>query len=147
MSAAELPCDDILDTPPEPNGTHVPERIEGSLAFERVSFRYGMNEPLLLDDVSFRVEAGERLAIAGASGTGKSTILKLAMGLLRPVSGRVLLDGRELREYDLEALRPSIGMVHDRTVISIVPDAPLETSPARLVTQEPPAAIGLGEVG
>jgi ABC-type bacteriocin/lantibiotic exporter with double-glycine peptidase domain len=103
--------DDILDMPPEHTSTFVPKQIEGSLVFENVSFRYGPKAPLLLDNVSFRVEAGERVAIAGASGVGKSTILKLVLGFIQPVSGRILLDGRDLREYNLDALRSSIGTV------------------------------------
>lgn len=103
--------DDVFDTASEPNGTYVPERIDGAIAFEDVSFRYPGHGPLLLDRVSFRLEPGARIAIAGASGAGKSTILKLVLGLLQPTSGRILLDGRDLRDYDLGAVRASVGAV------------------------------------
>ena len=103
--------DDVLDTAPEPGGTFVPDDIEGSITFENVSFRYGRRGPMLLDDVSFHVDAGERVAIAGASGAGKSTILRLVLGFIQPVSGTIRLDGRDLREYNLDALRSSIGTV------------------------------------
>lgn len=103
--------DDIFDTASEPTGTFVPDRIEGAITFENVSFRYGSKGPLLLDAVSFHVDACERVAIAGRSGAGKSTILKLILGFVRPTSGRILIDGRDVHEYDLDALRSSVGTV------------------------------------
>ncbi|HSO34500.1 MAG TPA: peptidase domain-containing ABC transporter [Labilithrix sp.] len=103
--------DDVFDTTPERSGTFVPDQIEGAITFEEVSFRYPGKGPLLLDRVSFRLEAGERVAIAGVSGAGKSTIIKLVLGFLQPTSGRILLDGRDLRDYDLDALRSSVGTV------------------------------------
>ena len=103
--------DDVLDTAPEPGGTFIPDDIEGAITFENVSFRYGRSGPMLLDDVSFHVDAGERVAIAGASGAGKSTILRLVLGFIQPISGTIRLDGRDLREYNLDALRSSIGTV------------------------------------
>ena len=103
--------DDVLDTAPEPGGTFFPDNIDGAITFENVSFRYGRSGPMLLDDVSFHVDAGERIAIAGASGAGKSTILRLILGFIQPISGTIWLDGRDLREYNLDALRSSIGTV------------------------------------
>jgi ATP-binding cassette, subfamily B, bacterial len=103
--------DDILDAEPEPCGTFVPTRLEGAIRFEEVSFDYGPGSPCLLDRVSFEIAAGERVAITGPSGAGKSTILKLILGLVQPTSGTIRIDGRDLREYDLGALRRSIGAV------------------------------------
>jgi len=103
--------DDVLDSAPEKAGSYVPQQIEGAIQFENVSFRYSRKSPLLLDNVSFRVDAGERIAIAGPSGAGKSTVVKLLLGFIQPTSGRILLDGRDLREYNLDALRSSIGTV------------------------------------
>jgi ATP-binding cassette, subfamily B, bacterial len=102
--------DDVFEHPPEPTGAYVPPRVEGAVTFEAVSFRYE-GGPLILDRVSFHVDAGERLAILGPSGAGKSTILKLAMGLLEPLEGRVLVDGRDVRDYDVGALRARVGLV------------------------------------
>src|SRR6185369_2031664 len=82
--------DDVLDTTPEPHGELAPERLEGRITFENVSFRYGPKSPLILDSVSFDVSPKERVAIIGRSGSGKSTILKLVLGVLRPNEGRVL---------------------------------------------------------
>ena len=103
--------DDVLGTEPEASGSYVPERLEGAISFENVSFRYGTKGPLLLDRVSFVVKPGERVAIAGPSGAGKSTILKLVLGFVSPLSGIIRVDGRDIREYDIEALRSSIGTV------------------------------------
>ncbi len=103
--------DDVLDTAKEARGAIAPDRIEGAITFEKVSFRYGPKSPLILDDVSFHVAPGERVAVVGCSGSGKSTILKLVLGMLSPTSGRVLIDGRPVTEYDTVALRRRIGTV------------------------------------
>jgi ATP-binding cassette subfamily C protein len=66
---------------------------------------------MILDDVSFHVAPGEHVAIVGASGAGKSTILRLVLGLVTPTSGRVLIDGRPVAEHDLGALRAAVGTV------------------------------------
>jgi len=103
--------DDVLDTTPEPHGELAPERIEGRITFENVSFRYGPKSPVILDSVSFDVRPKERVAIVGRSGSGKSTILKLVLGVLRPTAGRVFVDGRDVSEYEPGALRRRIGTV------------------------------------
>jgi ABC-type bacteriocin/lantibiotic exporter with double-glycine peptidase domain len=132
--------DDIFDTAPEPSGSFVPDQIEGAITFEDVSFRYGGKGPLLLDHVSFQVGAGERVAIAGVSGAGKSTIMKLLLGFIQPTSGRVLLDGRDLKEYNLDALRSSVGTVlaggtfFDESLFDNVTLGALEATPADVRT-------------
>lgn len=103
--------DDVLDTSPEKRGELAPERFEGAITFENVSFRYGPKSPLILDGVSFHVAPGERVAVVGRSGSGKSTILKLVLGMLNPTTGRVLVDGQEVSSYDLSALRRRLGSV------------------------------------
>ncbi len=103
--------DDVFETAPEPTGTWAPERVFGAITFENVSFRYGTKGPMLLDDVSFHIAPGERVAFVGASGVGKSTILKLLLGFVKPSMGRILIDGRDLADFDLGALRSSIGAV------------------------------------
>ena len=103
--------EDVFETAPEPTGTWTPPSLAGAITFERVSFRYGKKGPLLLEDVSFQIAAGERVAITGPSGAGKSTIVRLLLGFLQPLSGRILIDGRDLADYDLAALRSRIGTV------------------------------------
>lgn len=103
--------DDVLDTAPQRHGTFAPEQLIGSIQFENVSFRYGPKSPVILDKVSFEVRPRERLAIVGRSGSGKSTILKLVLGVLLPTEGRVLVDGRPVADYEPAALRRRIGTV------------------------------------
>jgi ATP-binding cassette subfamily B protein len=103
--------DDVFDAPLEPRGLLAPPRLEGAITFENVSFRYGPNGPLILDGLSFRIAPGERVAIVGGSGSGKSTILKLILGTLRPTTGRIFLDGQDLAAYDPRAVRRRIGSV------------------------------------
>ena len=85
-------------------------RARGEIVFENVTFAYGEGAPVLRD-VSFRVAPGERLAIVGWTGAGKSTLIRLLARLYDVGSGRILLDGVDVRDYDLEALRRTIGVV------------------------------------
>ena len=85
--------------------------LNGDVAFDRVSFRYDADGPLILDDVSLQARAGEFVAIAGASGAGKSTLFRLALGLEQPSGGSVYYDGRDLRHLNLKEVRRQIGVV------------------------------------
>jgi len=80
-----------------------------AVEFRRVSFRIG--DKVILDDLSFAIQAGETLVLLGRSGSGKTTALKMVNGLLFPSSGEVLVDGRPTTAWDLIALRRSIGYV------------------------------------
>ena len=68
--------------------------LDGGIAFEHVTFGYSRVTPPLLDDFSFAVQPGQRIAVVGASGSGKSTVAKLLTGTVLPWSGEVLFDGR-----------------------------------------------------
>jgi ATP-binding cassette subfamily B protein len=85
-------------------------RARGEIAFENVTFGYGDGKAVLRD-VSFRVRPGERLAVVGWTGAGKSTLIRLLARLYDVRAGRILLDGIDVREYDLAALRRNIGVV------------------------------------
>lgn len=85
--------------------------IQGQLSLKAVSFRYGPDDPLILDRFSLEVKSGELLAITGKSGGGKTTLLKLILGLYTPESGEILIDGRPLEQIDLALLRQKIGVV------------------------------------
>jgi ATP-binding cassette, subfamily B, multidrug efflux pump len=82
----------------------------GAIAFEHVSFEYRRGEPVL-NDLTFRVEPGQKIAIVGATGSGKSTIIKLLNRFYDVTSGRILVDGLDVREWDLQTLRRTIGLV------------------------------------
>ena len=87
------------------------EHLGGDILFDRVSFRYDPDGPLILDDVTIRARPGEFIAIAGESGAGKSTLFRLALGIDRPTVGAVYYDGRDLRQLNLKQVRRKIGAV------------------------------------
>ncbi|WP_405975540.1 NHLP bacteriocin export ABC transporter permease/ATPase subunit [Streptomyces sp. NBC_00988] len=102
----------VLDAAPEVRTASTrPGRLSGAIEARRVSFRYADDGPLVLDDVSFNVRAGEFVAIVGPSGCGKSTLLRLLIGFDKPVSGSVLYDGQDLGALDQSAVRRQCGVV------------------------------------
>lgn len=104
---------EILDKEPEIRdvpGALVPDGLRGEIEFSHVSFGYPTGNPIL-KDVSFRVEPGERVALVGASGAGKSTIARLLLRLYEPQQGCVRVDGIELDRYQRTGLRREIGVV------------------------------------
>jgi ABC-type multidrug transport system fused ATPase/permease subunit len=83
-----------------------------SIAFEQVSFSYpGKRNTSAIQDVSFALQAGETLALVGLSGSGKSTIVKLLMRFYDPTEGRILINGRDLRDYKQRSVRAKMGVV------------------------------------
>ncbi len=88
-----------------------PRPIQKGFEFENVSFRYPGAERLILKNLNFRIKPGERVALVGANGQGKTTLVKLMARLYDPSEGRVLLDGRDLREYDMQSLQHEIGVI------------------------------------
>jgi ATP-binding cassette, subfamily B, bacterial len=106
----------ILDTPREPRPDRpVAVRALDELAFENVSFTHQTASQPALRDISFRIERGRTLAFVGPSGAGKTTLVKLLVGLYRPQTGRVLYNGVDGREVDMEGLRERIGFVTQET--------------------------------
>ena len=87
------------------------EHLGGDLLFDRVSFRYDPDGPLILDDITIHASPGEFVAIAGESGSGKSTLFRLALGIDRPTVGAVYYDGRDLKQLNLKQVRRNIGTV------------------------------------
>jgi ATP-binding cassette, subfamily B, bacterial HlyB/CyaB len=111
---------DILNTIPEPGfnpGRAALPAIRGQIAFEHVSFRYRIDGPEVLHDVSFSVRPGQVVGVVGSSGSGKSTIAKLIQRLYVPESGRVLIDGVDLAMVDLAWLRRQTGVVLQENVL------------------------------
>ncbi|GAB3096385.1 ABC transporter ATP-binding protein [Lysobacter terrae] len=89
----------------------VPQPIARGFVFENVGFRYPDAEHWALRSLNFELRAGEVLALVGENGAGKTTLVKLLARLYDPDEGRILLDGRDLRDYDLEELRANIGVI------------------------------------
>ncbi|HEY6393804.1 MAG TPA: ABC transporter ATP-binding protein [Candidatus Binataceae bacterium] len=88
----------------------LPATSGGAIVFDHVSFAYRANEPVL-HDLSFTVEPGHKIAIVGPTGSGKTTIIKLLNRFYDVTSGRILVDGVDVRQWDLTALRRAIGLV------------------------------------
>ena len=95
---------------PEPEHPVVPEPVLGHLRFEHVSFGYRKGVPVL-KDVTFEVKPGEMVAIVGATGAGKTTVVNLIERFYDPLEGRVLLDNEDLRHWPKKALQRHIGLV------------------------------------
>ena len=95
----------------KPNALSVPRPILQGFEFRDVSFTYPGHTRLVLSDVSFHLRRGERLALVGENGQGKTTIVKLLTRLYDPTAGQILLDGVDLREYDLEDLWRETGVI------------------------------------
>lgn len=86
-------------------------QIEGRISFDRVSFTYGPGQPPVLQELSLDIAPGRMLAIVGPPGSGKSTILRLLLGLARPTEGSVSIDGRDLELAPMERILEQIGVV------------------------------------
>lgn len=92
--------------------------LRGAVEFERVSFRYPSRpEARVLDDLSFAVQPGQRVALVGPSGAGKSTVLSLILGFGEPAAGRILFDGREAGEISLRAIRSQMAIVPQEVLL------------------------------
>ncbi|MFI6897884.1 NHLP bacteriocin export ABC transporter permease/ATPase subunit [Streptomyces sp. NPDC050256] len=102
----------ILHATPENDGTKAdPGDLSGRVSVSHLSFRYGQDGPLVLDDISLTAQPGEFIAVVGASGSGKSTLLRLLLGFETPLAGSVLYDGQDLAELDISAVRRQCGVV------------------------------------
>jgi ATP-binding cassette subfamily B protein len=110
---------EILETVPEvkdlPDAIAVTE-LKGDIRFENVTFAYQPGKPVL-EGLSFHIPAGKRVAVVGASGAGKSTISNLLVRLCEPSAGRILVDGHDLRQYQCDSLRRSVGMVFQNSLL------------------------------
>ena len=95
----------------KPNALPAPRPIQQGFEFRNVSFRYPGSSRLVLNGLNFHLRPGERVALIGENGEGKTTIVKLLTRLYDPFEGQVMLDGVDLREYDLEDLYGEIGVI------------------------------------
>jgi ABC-type multidrug transport system fused ATPase/permease subunit len=102
---------------PQPTGQATQGLIPGDgLRFENVSFTYVGNAKPALENVSFHIRPGEKLAIVGENGSGKTTLIKLLTRLYTPNTGRILLDGLDLQQWDIEVLQQRIGVIFQNFV-------------------------------
>lgn len=118
VAAQALYLDDLFEffrVAPEiaspPNPLPVPNPIREGFRFENVGFHYPGNTRWAVRGLDFTLHAGETLALVGENGAGKTTLVKLLARLYDPDEGRILLDGRDLRDYDLDALRGAMGVI------------------------------------
>ena len=102
----------ILAAEPELSSEGVdPGILKGELEFANVSFRYAEDAPVVIDNMSFRINQGDYVAFVGSSGCGKSTIYRLLLGFEQPASGTVFLDGHDLASLNLTEVRRNMGVV------------------------------------
>lgn len=120
LAAAERVYREVLDVHPDvqeqPNAPPMPP-IQGHVQFEHVSFAYHRGGRLVLDDVCFEMKPGTVVAVVGHSGAGKSTLADLIPRFYDPTSGRVLIDGIDIRQVQIASLRKQIGIVPQETLL------------------------------
>lgn len=104
---------DIMD---KPDAIELPS-VKGEIKFERVTFRYFSGGAPVLDDVTFEARPGERIALLGATGSGKSTIINLLPRFYDPSEGLITIDGHDLRDIKVDSLRRQIGIVLQETTL------------------------------
>ena len=128
----------ILETLPEKQEeAAMPGDLTGEIEVSHVSFAYGEDAPLVLKDISFRIQPGEYIGIVGASGCGKSTLLKLLLGFEAPQAGRVYYDGRDIDSIDKRELRKRFGVVlqHGGLITGSIYDNITITTPSATLEQ------------
>jgi len=94
-----------------PGAKSVPVPVQSGIEFQDVGFRYPGSEQWAVRHVNFKIRPGERIAFVGENGAGKTTLTKLVARLYDPTEGRILLDGIDLREYDIASVRKAIGVI------------------------------------
>ncbi|MBM4398773.1 MAG: ABC transporter ATP-binding protein [Candidatus Cloacimonetes bacterium] len=109
---------DLMDTKPEDYRVHLKHnlKLEGEISFDNVWLAYNEGE-WVLKDVSFSIRPGEKIALVGHTGSGKTSIVNLILGMYHYQKGRILLDGRELHQYALADIRNNIGIVQQDVFI------------------------------
>jgi ATP-binding cassette subfamily B protein len=113
---------DVLDTEPEEDLQNQPRQnlpqLQGHIRFDNVTFRYHPESDInILENLSFEIKPGQMVALVGRSGSGKTTISKLVLGLYPPTDGKVLIDGQDISSISLRSLRQHVGVVDQDTFL------------------------------
>jgi ATP-binding cassette subfamily B multidrug efflux pump len=112
--------EEVIDTEPSIENGNIsesPEGKEGEIEFRNVSFRYPGAADSVLEDVSFKVEKGETVAFIGSTGSGKSTLINLVPRFYDVTGGQILVDGVDVRDYELDVLHGKIGYVPQKAIL------------------------------
>lgn len=109
---------EVVNTPPEKDtGSHVPDHVEGSLAFNNLGFKYEPDGKQILEHITVTIQPGETVALVGKSGSGKSTLAGLLPRFYDATEGEILLDGLNIQDYKLTCLRSQIALVNQQVVL------------------------------
>ena len=101
----------ILEEEQEDNDKEMIEKLEGSVRFENVSFRYSEEDPMIINNLNLDIKPGEFIGIVGKTGCGKSTIVRLLLGFEKPAGGNIYYDNKDINSINLQSLRKNIGSV------------------------------------
>ncbi len=104
-------------TPEEDTHGLEPGQLQGAVRFENVSFRYDESSPWVVRNIDLEIRPGQRVALVGRTGSGKSTLVKLLLGFYEPTEGRVLIEGKPLSDLSLAAVRSQIGLVPQTPIV------------------------------
>lgn len=114
--AAAYSVFELLDMPEEQNSGTLTDELKGNIQLEHVSLTYADGHQAL-NDISLEVKAGETIALVGRSGAGKTSLVNLLMRFQEATSGRILFDGKDIKNFELNALRTQIAMVNQQVVL------------------------------
>ncbi|MCL1908933.1 MAG: peptidase domain-containing ABC transporter [Holophagaceae bacterium] len=109
--------DDVLETSVEPQGSIDPGKLSGMIEVEGLNFRYDPTAPWALEDIYVTIRPGEKIALVGPTGAGKSTLARILLGMHQPEKGSVRFDGRPIEALDLQKLRSQMGVVLQDTFL------------------------------
>lgn len=101
----------LAEKPEVSEGKEMVTRVSGNIELNNVSFRYSENMPFVIDDLTLKIKKGQYLAIVGATGCGKTTLMRLLLGFEKPQKGAIYYDGKDIQSIDIRSLRRKIGVV------------------------------------